>query len=382
MRFFYICSPPMEESFDDIRSYRDHEVSDTLSRLIKDPIVESLLNRLLPENSTIEDLSEIANVYDLQEKLMRPVFERHILPTFDELTATGHENLDPNKAYLFISNHRDIVLDSYILNYFLFIKGFKTAEIAIGDNLLKDEWIKDLVRINKCFIVKRNLDNADMLAASKKLSAYIHHTIHSRKESVWIAQRAGRAKDGNDETNRGLINMLGMSSANGLVNHFKQLNIVPVSISYEFDPCDARKTQELFVESQGGEYSKSEKEDVESMQIGIVEPKGKGHIHFGSTIDVELDSISGDDRKEVISVLGENIDHQIQKNYRLWPSNRIANELLGFELNKEADFNKDKEIFVSRMNKMLEGIEGDSKELQKIFLAMYQQPLINKGKHS
>jgi 1-acyl-sn-glycerol-3-phosphate acyltransferase len=348
---------------------------------VKDPIVLSLLQRLLPENSNIEDLSKITNVFDLQTLLMRPVFERHIFPTFDELTATGHQKLDPKKAYLFISNHRDIVLDSYILNYFLFIEGFKSAEIAIGDNLLKDAWIKDLVRLNKCFIVKRNLDNAEMLAASKKLSAYIHHTIHSRKESVWIAQRAGRAKDGNDETNRGLINMLGMSSANGLVTHFKQLNIVPVSISYEFDPCDARKTKELYVESQGKEYLKSEKEDVESMQIGIVEPKGKGHVHFGSPIDVELDAISGEDRKEVISVLVENIDYQIQKNYRLWPSNLIANELLGFESKKEPDFEKDKEIFVTRMNTMLKGVEGDSDELRKIFLAIYQQPLLNKAKH-
>ena len=371
----------MEESFDDIRSFRDHEVSETLSRLVKDPIVLTLLNRLLPENINIDELLKINTVFDLQTKLMRPVFERHIFPTFDELTATGHEILDKEKAYLFISNHRDIVLDSYILNYFLFIEGFKSAEVAIGDNLLKDGWIKDLVRLNKCFIVKRNLDNAEMLAASKKLSAYIHHTIHQRKESVWIAQRAGRAKDGNDETNRGLINMLGMSSSNGLVTHFKQLNIVPVSISYEFDPCDARKTKELYVESQGIEYSKSEKEDVESMQIGIVEPKGKGHVHFGNPIDVELDSISGDDRKEVISALVQNIDYQIQKNYRLWPSNLIANEIFGFQTEKGDRFENDKEIFVSRMNKMLNGIDGDTSELQRIFLAMYQQPLINKAKH-
>jgi hypothetical protein len=163
--------------------------------------------------------------------------------------------------------------------------------------------------------------------------------------------------------------------------YFFCAGIIPVSISYEFDPCDARKTRELYIESQGGEYSKSAQEDVESMQIGIVGPKGKGHVHFGSPIDVELDAISGDDRKEVISVLVENIDRQIQKNYRLWPSNLIANELLGSEVNQEGNFEKDKEVFVSRMNKMLEGIEGDSKELQKIFLAMYQQPFINKAKH-
>jgi len=370
----------MEESFDEIRSYRDHEVSSTLARLVKDPIVVALLKRLLSSNSNIESLAEITSVFELQGKLMRPIFERHILPTFDELTISGDENLDPDKAYLFISNHRDIVLDSYILNYFLFIKGFKTAEVAIGDNLLKDDWIKDLVRLNKCFIVNRSLDKAEMLESSKKLSAYIHHSIHSRNESVWIAQRAGRAKNGNDETNPGLINMLGMSSNNGLLSHFKQLNVVPVSISYEFDPCDARKTRELYVESQGETYSKSEKEDVESMQIGIIEPKGKGHVHFGTPIEAELDSISGEDRKEVISLMVENIDFQIQKNYRLWPSNRIANELLGAESNKESNLEKDKEYFVSRMNKMLENVEGNINDLEAIFLAMYQKPLLNKAK--
>jgi len=305
----------------------------------------------------------------------------HIQPTFTEITSSGIEHLDPKKPYIFISNHRDIVLDSALLNYFLHQAGFPTAEIAIGDNLLGREWIKDLVRLNKSFIVNRGLDNVEMLKASRLLSKYISHTIRERKQSVWIAQRAGRAKDGNDETYRGLINMLYMSSENGLIDHFKTLNVVPVSISYEFDPCDARKTQELYQETQIGDYIKSTNEDLESMQLGIVMPKGKGHLHFGKVINQKLETLSNLERKgEMITGICTEIDQQIQENYKLWPSNYAAHNLRK-KMNSQNGYSDEQMVnFSQRLDEKLAKLNGDKSILKDIFLSMYEMPLMNQNK--
>ena len=364
-----------EEDFDDIRSFRDEEVGEVISRLSRQEVAMALMSKLLPPEKLVET-SRVRSVFEFQESLMKPIFVNHILPTFRELTVSGLENVKKDRAYLFISNHRDIVLDSAILNYFLHEKGISTAEIAIGDNLLKEPWIKDLVRLNKSFIVKRNLDKTEMLEASKHMSAYISHTIKERGESVWIAQRAGRAKDGNDKTNPGLINMLSLGAEGDLVKHFSELHILPVSISYEYDPCDLRKTRELYTEQSGVEYIKAENEDVESMALGIVEDKGKGHIHFGRCLDNEILSQKGKDRKEVIAFLCQAIDRQIRGNYHLWPSNTLAREMLdGKDVNGENGEVKD---LVDRLEKVYTEIPGDRDSLRNIFLGMYAQPAINK----
>ncbi|MEQ8324410.1 MAG: 1-acyl-sn-glycerol-3-phosphate acyltransferase [Vicingaceae bacterium] len=369
----------MKDQFEDIRSYRDNEVKGVINNLLEQDMVSRLLSRLLPDAEMRTKIASISSIHDFQEKLMKPIFVHHIMPTFDELSVSGLDKLEKDKSYLFISNHRDIVLDSAILNYFLNEAGMGTAEIAIGDNLLKDRWIKDIVRLNKSFIVRRNLDKAEMLNASKHMSEYIADCIKNRGESVWIAQRAGRAKDGNDETNPGLITMLSMSAEENMLEHFKELNIVPVSISYEYDPCDIRKTKELYVESKGEEYSKSEKEDVESMQIGIVENKGKGHIHFGNCISSDLEKLDSNDRKTISAHICENLDHQIHRDYRLWPSNEIAESMLQSNLNSISD-NLDEARFLKRLQAALIDIQGDKEDLRSIFLGMYAQPAINKRK--
>lgn len=374
----------MTDEFDDIRSYRDFESKEICKQLLSQEALIKLLSYLLPGKSA-EDFKatadKIESVWDFQHNFILPILQKNILPTFDELTVSGLENLDKNKAHLFISNHRDIVLDSALLNYFLHINDFSTAEIAIGDNLLKEKWIEDLVRLNKSFIVKRGLDNSSMLKASQKLSEYIYDTIYNRKESVWIAQRAGRAKDGNDETNRGLLTMFGMSSKGDLKDHFINLSIVPVSVSYEFDPCDSRKTKELYIEHSEGNYIKSEAEDIESMKMGIILPKGKGHLHFGKEISSEIRNLDSNVKKSLfISGISELIDKSIQSNYRVWPTNFIADSLIT-GITNIGTFTQEEEItFLKRIEKIESEINGNSKIVRNILLGMYQQPLLNKRK--
>ena len=370
----------MADQFEDIRSYRDHEVKEVMGRLFSQPMVSGLLNSMLPgvsEANFKAILSEVNTVLDFQDKIMAPIIERNVLPTFTELSVSGLENLDKNNSYLFISNHRDIVLDSALMNYFLHKSGFSTAEIAIGDNLLKDQWIEDLVRLNKSFIVKRGLDKYEILNASKKMSQYIKDTIQHRNQSVWIAQRAGRAKDGNDKTNPGLISMFGMSAEGDAIEHFTKLNIVPVSVSYEYDPCDGRKTNELYTELTGVDYVKSEKEDVESMKMGIILPKGKGHIHFGTVLNEEIKKLPSNDRKAIAAGISGLIDQQIHSNYKLWSSNLIANDLLLKNESNAGYSLEEKKNFLKRVDQTVGQLKGDQEKLRQILLGMYQQPLLN-----
>lgn len=374
----------MADEFDDIRSYRDFESKEICKRLLSQKELIGLLSVLLP-GKTEEDFKAAANqinsIWDFQHNFILPILQNNILPTFNELTVSGLDNLDKNKAHLFISNHRDIVLDSALLNYFLHINDFSTAEIAIGDNLLKEKWIEDLVRLNKSFIVKRGLDNSSMLKASQKLSEYIYDTINNRNESVWIAQRAGRAKDGNDETNRGLLTMFGMSAKGDLKEHFVNLSIVPVSVSYEYDPCDNRKTKELYIEQSEGNYIKSEAEDVESMKMGIVLPKGKGHLHFGREISGEIKQLDSNVKKSLfISGISEIIDKSIQSNYRIWPTNYIADSLTTGNSNSGTFTKEEENTFIKRIEKIESEINGSNKIVREILLGMYQQPLLNKRK--
>lgn len=372
----------MTDTFDDIRSYRDDETQEVSKRLLSNPALRQLLQQLLPEFQSINEealISGLKNRWEFQDRLMKPILERNIIPTFDELTFSGLEKLDPKKAYLFISNHRDIVLDSAVMNYFLHVNGFSTAEIAIGDNLLKEKWIEDLVRVNKSFIVKRGGDKLERLKASKRMSAYIKDTILNRKESVWIAQRAGRAKDGNDATNPGLLKMFAMSADGDPKDYFCQLNIVPVTVSYEYDPCDARKAREILTERHEGEYVKSENEDVESMKLGIVLPKGKGHLHFGSVLSDEIAQLPRESEKEDITPkVAELIDRHIHANYKLWNTNYIANDLLENGVEETTEDNAEKKAFRERMLRSLQEMKIDVPEGREIFLNMYQQPLLNK----
>jgi 1-acyl-sn-glycerol-3-phosphate acyltransferase len=321
------------DEFADIRPYRDSEVREVLDRLLVD---DELLNAvaalrmprasrwfpklLRPVISAIlrRQFKRVVSVADFQQ-LVKSYMDSMIARSTSAFTVSGLENLSADKAYLFISNHRDIALDPAFVNYALHTNGMDTVRIAIGDNLLSKAFAADLMRINKSFIVQRSAKGPrQMLAAFKKLSSYIRHSLHQERSSIWIAQREGRAKDGNDATEVALLKMIGMSQRKAdesYAEFIAAMNIVPVSISYEWDPLDAAKAHELAQIEVDGSYEKAEHEDLKSIATGIVGQKGHVHVHFGTPV-------SGD--YSDASELAQAIDAQIIGNYRLHGSNLLA----------------------------------------------------------
>jgi len=263
-------------------------------------------------------LRDVRSVHDLQMRI-RPYIERMLAETTAGFTTSGVEKLDPERACLFISNHRDIVLDPALSNYALHRAGHQTLRIAIGDNLLREPWIADMMRLNKSFIVQRQLSAPrELLAASRLLSAYIRKSLQQDNAPVWIAQREGRAKDGVDRTEPAVIKMLSLSrdkAQETFSAHIAGLRIVPVSISYELDPCDALKARELWQRDSTGTYQKNDVEDIASIGRGIAGNKGRVHLHFGEPLGPGLES-----PQEVAAA----IDEQVLRGYRLHPSNLFA----------------------------------------------------------
>ena len=324
--------------FDDIRPYNDSEVPAVIARLIADPeFIDLLLSLKLPllakicpwllrpllRRSLSKAAKQINSVDDLQRYITGSLVAL-VNKTTDGYSVSGLENLDPNKAYLFLSNHRDIALDPAMVNLALFNSGMETVRIAIGDNLLSKPFASDLIRVNRSFIVKRSISGRrEKLEALKKLSRYIRKSITDDGVSVWIAQREGRAKDGHDRTETALLKMLTLSrdKQQSFAAAIGELNLVPVAISYEYDPCDVDKGRELFAKEQGEDYIKQEFEDLDTIQKGFVGYKGRIHIAFGDPVAEQYEDADS---------LAEAIDAQIYTNYKLFPSNIVACQMLGY----------------------------------------------------
>lgn len=352
--------------FEDIRPYRDHEVAPVLKKLLNET---ELLNsiacfslpkcyryfpsvaRFLVKQNLAARVKKLKNITQIQTEVAK-YLSKLIKKSTDGFSYSGIEDLDLSKPTLFISNHRDIVLDVALINLALHQSGGETVEAAVGDNLLSKEWVADLMRINKSFIVKRSEANKRaMLAASKQLSSYIHHSLTENKQNIWIAQKEGRAKDGIDKTNAALISMLLLNKAKtmSIAEYLTQLNIVPVSISYEYDPCDSGKAIELAQTHSTGNYEKSENEDFDSITQGMIGQKGKVHVTFGTALNGEYQ-----DSKEIAAA----IDKQIIANYKLYQSNESAfkaledrnTELLDSHLkNKVAPLTDDQQHWLMKM---------------------------------
>ncbi|MCK5206623.1 MAG: 1-acyl-sn-glycerol-3-phosphate acyltransferase [Cyclobacteriaceae bacterium] len=368
--------------YNEIRPYRDHEFREVIDRMLNSPMADLLITTVFPD-APLEDiknlLREIDTIKEFQEKVIYKAMLSILSKTSSGLTHSGTENIDNQSAYLFISNHRDIILDPSLLNTVIFEKGFETAEVAIGDNLLETPWVKDLARLNKSFIVKRNLSVRELIISSKLLSNYISETITQKNNSVWIAQREGRAKDGNDRTQPGLLNMIGMSAKGSLKEHYMNMNIIPVSISYEHDPCDVDKVRSLYAQKFFGGYIKEKNEDNLAMRKGILGYKGKLHIHFGSPIREEIASLSGDLHKnELIQQIGDVLDRQIIGNYQIQKSNRIAYDILFDHNDDNVNYSTlDKEEFTKDIDQKVASMAGEKDELISIFLDMYARPYQN-----
>ena len=318
----------------DIRPYKDEEIQPSIKRLLKTREFNLTMQYLFPDKDKKDIhkvLKTIKSTNDFQSKITSKAAEFIIKRSTDGYTITGCENISNKERYLFISNHRDIVLDSGLLNFALFQSDIETTQLAIGDNLVQNKMLAELFSLNKSFTVKRNVPISQLLEYTLELSSYIRQTITNGESSVWLAQRQGRAKDGNDLTQGGIIKMLSISNEDyDFMTNFSALNIVPVSISYEYDPTDSMKIPELMADMEGRKYIKRKKEDIKAMISGISGFKGNVHLAIGKKITREqLKPISKILKKnERLKGLASLIDQQIIYNYKLWNTNYMAYDLL------------------------------------------------------
>lgn len=374
-------------NYDDIRPYEDHEVNHYINVLLKDDVFQQVLYFIFQDEKKVKGvcqlLSEIRSINELQMKFMYPLIKEWIIDkTTSGITWSGLDNLDKTKSYLFISNHRDIILDSAILNYIIVNAGMNTTEIAIGNNLLIYDWILHAVKLNRAFVVKRNLPARELLLASKNLSSYIRKTITKDNMSVWIAQREGRTKDGFDQTQQALLKMLNLSNKADFESGFRELQIVPLSISYEREPCGISKVEEIYKRERDG-FVKTQEDDLKSMAFGLTRPKGRVHFAFGKPIDAQLDKFGkAENLAEGIQQLADHIDTCIYRNYKLWPNNYLAADLLtdsNLHADKVDDAVRDK--FSELLDDLVKTIgEGDANCQKRLFMQMYANPLLNAEK--
>lgn len=373
-------------NFDDIRPFNDSEVNHNLKLLIEDEKFQDILQFVFEDQSVIEKvkyaLLQVNSVRDLQFGFMYQLIKELILDkSTDGLTSSGIENLDKNKSYLFISNHRDIILDSALMNYLIVREGMNTTQIAIGNNLLIDRWIELIVKLNRAFVVRRNLPARELLMASKKLSEYIRREITEKNSSIWIAQREGRTKDGFDKTQPALLKMLNLSNRHSLAEGFRELQIVPLSISYEIEPCGFSKVAELYKKQTEG-FEKTQEDDLRSMGEGLVRPKGHVHFGFGKPISSLLNLLNPEEPvADQIDELAKLIDDQIYTNFKLYPNNYIAEDILNNSSSNSGYYTSEQyKKFVSMLDEAVRTVSGDETVVRNMYLQMYVNPLLNKRK--
>ena len=370
------------EKFEDIRPYIDTEIFPALTRITENPLLEDISSYLFPGkgvNYFRDILLSCRTIDDFQVKVMALVVNKILSNTARTLTYNGLDYFRDGKKHLIISNHRDIVLDSAIIQLILHRHKIQTTEIAVGDNLITSPFIEDIARTNKMIKVVRSCSPREVYATSQILSQYIRYNVASQKSSVWIAQRNGRTKNGLDMTEQGLLKMLDMSGEGDFEKNFSELNIMPVSISYEYEPCDLFKTVELFI-SRRKKYVKAKNEDLNSILTGIMQYKGNIHIEFNNPVRMEdLEEAARHDKNERFKSLAGVIDERINSTYRLWKNNYIAYDILYGTGEYSAQYSAaDRQAFVDYMKFKLSSAEGDMDEMENIFLSIYANPVVNK----
>ena len=380
----------MNKEFDDIRAYGPEDLPEAYERLTADPQFKAVVEKVFPHvpfEALSAKLKQCKTNLDFQVTFCYP-FLKDLLSKASTGCDIDITNIDINRRYTFVSNHRDIVLDSALLDVMLIDSGFKTTcEIAIGDNLLAAPWIKDLVRVNKSFIVLRSAGIREMLTNSKRMSEYMHLVINEKNDNIWIAQREGRAKDSDDRTQEAILKMMAMGGEGSATERLRQLHIVPLSISYEYDTCDYLKAAEFQLKRDIEGWKKSKQDDVLSMQTGIMGFKGAIHYHCAPAIDDYLEQIPADTPKgDVFKVVASHIDKCIHSNYRLYPNNLAALDILegtshgGYSESEKATFEqyiaKQLSKTVDMLNKL--GITPDKPFLRERMLTMYANPARNK----
>jgi hypothetical protein len=372
--------------FEEIRSYNDDELPQVYKELIADSEFRKAAETIFPDipfDKLVEKMYGCKTKDDFQKVLSYDAVR--YFGKFSDGVTLDHTSLPLHRetAYTYISNHRDIVLDSGFLSILLMDLGMTAVEIASGDNLLIHPWIKKLVRINKSFIVQRALTMRQMLEASARMSRYIHYTVNEKKQSVWIAQREGRAKDSDDRTQESVIKMLALGgSGKDIIDRLVELNMVPLAISYEYDPCDYLKACEYQLRRDNENYKKTTEEDLVNMKSGLFGYKGRVHFQVTGCMNEELKTIDRSlSKAELFIVITGLIDRHIHANYRLYPSNYMACDMLnGNEGYIDHYTSEDFRKFESYINKQLDKIELPNKDisfLRSKILIMYANPLIN-----
>lgn len=378
-----------EYNLKEIAPFEDTEFRDKMSKLVEEPGFEHAVRWVMPDVDYKEFVKELLNVPDkntLQTKVMGPFLELLASKTTDGITYDGIENVSDDHASTFITNHRDIVLDASFLNLCFLRNNKPTSEIAIGDNLLIYEWISDLVKINKSFIVKRNLKMTQALKAAMQLSAYIHYAIMHKHESVWIAQREGRAKDSNDVTQESLMKMLALEGKGSTARNLEMIHLTPVSISYEYDPNDYLKAKEFLLKERDPEYKKSQHDDLLSMETGLLQYKGRVHFSISKDLSPLIASIPDSAKRlDVIQQACHMVDNAIHLGYKIYPINYIAADLLKENTRYAANYTPvECAAFKDYIEKQIDRIDvpdltfGDRQFLRKKMFEMYANPLYNK----
>ena len=367
--------------FSDIAPYDDSIFKEKMASLVVDPGFLHAVNYTMPKEDVpvlLDEMKQMDNKYDFQHQIMFPFLEMLAKTTTAGISLGGVKYYNPGMNYTFITNHRDIVLDASFLGLALLRRDLPTPEVAIGNNLLVFDWINDLVRLNKSFIVKRNTGLREGLMAAKKLSAYIHHAILEKQESVWIAQREGRAKDSSDHTQESLVKMLAIAGEGSFMEKIKEINLMPVSISYEFDPNDYRNP----------DFKKSQRDDLFSMETGLLQFKGRVHFQMTPRINNKLDEIGEfADINTSAKYVGWVIDQAIHRSYEIFPVNYIAYDMLHGTTRfsgkyTELERKETEEYFENQLNKVdVENVTVEERKFMLgMMLTMYANPLKNKLK--
>ena len=372
--------------FNDIRCFDDSEVAVYLPKLLAEPTVQQVLGMLLGPELTQkmqQAAPSLQTVYDFQSTYIIGLLKALMAKTTAGVQLLGAEKLDKSAAYLFMTNHRDIVLDSAFLNAMLFFNGFQTTQIGIGNNLLIKPWIEWAVRLNKSFVVRRDGGVREQLLISKHMSAYMRYVLTQVNESIWIAQREGRAKDSNDITAPAIIKMLNMSGEGTFVEKLRALNIAPIAINYEYDPCDYLKAKEYQQKRDDANYKKQPADDLLNMQAGIMSYKGRISYVVAGPLEVP-DAWNDVPRAMQADVAAAAIDKMIHASYQLFPNNYVAADLLSENQDFADKYTaEDKQTFVAYIEKQLQKIDLPNRDdafLRNKMYQMYANPVYNQQK--
>lgn len=370
--------------FEGISPYTDEEAVVALGKLAEHPLLAEFSRNFFPEQSpdflkTL--LKNLKSIDEFQVLVMSKFVEWVLERTVRNFSYDGISNIDPSKKFLALSNHRDIIFDPAITQLVLYRNGIPLTEIAVGDNLISSPTIEYLLRSNRMIKVVRGISARELYLSSQMLSKYIRLNITAQRSSIWLAQRQGRTKNGYDLTEQGLLKMLDMSGSGDFQKNYEELNIIPMSISYEYEPCDILKARELVI-SRKHKYVKAEGEDLNSIIVGIKQNKGDVHLNIGKPLtSEEIAQAALCDKNDRYQLIRHAVDVRVIEGYRLWKTNYIAYDLLNQSFKYSHMYSPaDMEQFVDYMRGQLDSVEPEinREDLRRIFLDIYANPVVTK----